>query len=83
LPISRNDILRNAVTALLPTPPFWLQTATFVIPWIVYGRFYFGKLTPCAVLLQHGVVAAYSPPRKGGVKLWTFLQASLQESALW
>jgi len=52
LPISRNDIPRNAVTVFLPTPPFWLQTATFVIPWIVYGRFYFGKLTPCAEKLR-------------------------------
>ena len=33
-------------------PPLRLQTATFVIPWIIYGRFCFGKLTLSAERLR-------------------------------
>jgi len=29
----------------LAGPPFWLQTATSIIPWILYGSFHFAKLT--------------------------------------
>ena len=37
---------------LLTARPSWLQMATLIIPWIVYGRFYFGKLTLCTEKLR-------------------------------
>jgi hypothetical protein len=52
LAMSRNDRPRSAVTVLLTARPFYLQMATLIIPWIVYGRFYSGKLTPCAEELR-------------------------------
>ena len=40
LSISRNDRPISTVTVLLSTPPSWLQTASFIIPWMLYDHFY-------------------------------------------